>query len=117
MSDETSCHYHLALVPSDYEAFKELVARIVAATHKEPGTLSYEYSVNADHTKIHIVERYRTSALLSHVEETFAPYAKRFLELVTIENLYVYGTTTPDIRAKLDGFGAIYMTSFDGFTR
>ncbi|CAA2155374.1 hypothetical protein MBRA_01020 [Methylobacterium brachiatum] len=117
MTEETSCNFHLSIEPANFDAFKGLVARIVSATREEPGTLSYEYSVNPDRTAVHIVERYRTSALLSHVEETFAPFAERFLELATIEALYVYGTTTPEIRAKLDGFGAVYMTPLDGFTR
>lgn len=117
MTDETSCNFHLSIEPANFEAFRELVARIVAATREEPGTLGYEYSANADLSAVHIVERYRTPALLSHVEETFAPFAERFLELATIESLYVYGPTTPEIRAKLDGFGAVYMTPFDGFTR
>ncbi|MCJ2038991.1 hypothetical protein MKK55_08495 [Methylobacterium sp. J-059] len=117
MTEETSCNYHLAIEPANFETFKGLIARIVAATREEPGTLGYEYSVNADQSAVHIVERYRTSALLGHVEKTFAPFAERFLELATIQGLYVYGTTTPEIRAKLDAFGAVYMTPFDGFTR
>ena len=117
MTDETVCIYHLTLDPANFETFKELVGRIVSATRQEPGTLSYEYSVNADRTAAHIVERYRTSDLLGHVKDTFAPFAERFLELVTIEKLFVYGSVTPGIRETLDGFGAVYMTSFDGFTR
>lgn len=117
MTGETSCNFHLAIEPGNFEAFKELVARIVAATCEEPGTLGYEYSVNADRSAVHIVERYRTSAILGHLEETFAPFAERFLELATIQGLYVYGPATPEIRAKLDGFGAVYLTPFDGFTR
>jgi len=117
MTDETVCIFHLTVDPANFEAFRELVARIVAATREEPGTLAYEYSANTDRTAVHIVERYRTPDLLGHVNGTFAPFAERFLKLATIERLYVYGTTTPEIRATLDGFGAVYMTSFDGFTR
>ena len=52
-----------------------------------------------------------------HVEQTFAPFAERFLQLARIERLFVYGETTPAIRATLDGFGAEYFTSFAGFSR
>lgn len=117
MDDETLCVFHLRVEPALFDAFAELVGRIVAATREEPGTLSYEYSVNQERTAVHIVERYRTAALLGHVERTFTPFADRFLELVTIERLSVYGRTTPEIRAKLDAFGAVYLTVFDGFTR
>lgn len=66
---------------------------------------------------MHIVERYRAPGVLPHVEQTFAPFAERFLQLARIEKLFVYGETTPAIRATLDGFGAEYFTSFAGFSR
>ena len=117
MQNETYSVYHLSIVPSDFDAFKELIETIVAATRQEPDTTIYEYVVNADRTAVHIVERYRTQGVLPHVEQTFAPFAERFLKLATIEKLFVYGDTTPAIRAKLDGFGAEYFASFAGFSR
>lgn len=45
------------------------------------------------------------------------PYAKEFLRLAKIDRLFVYGEPTAVVRAKLDGFGAIYLTPFAGFTR
>lgn len=117
MQGEIYSIYHLAIQPTDFDTFKALVDRIVAETAKEPDTTTYEYVVNASHDVVHIVERYRTQGLLPHVEQTFTPFAERFLELVKIEKLYVYGDTTPEIRAKLDGFGAEYLTPFAGFSR
>jgi quinol monooxygenase YgiN len=117
MKNEIYSIYHLSIDPAKFEAFKALTAELVAATSKEPDTTIYEFVVNADHTKIHILERYRTESLLPHTEQTFAPYAKRFLELVSIDHLYVYGDTTPEIREVLDGFGAVYLTPFAGFAR
>lgn len=117
MHDEIYSVYHLSIQPADFDTFKMLVERIVEATSKEPDTTTYEYVVNADRTVVHIVERYRTRGLLPHVEQTFTPFAERFLELAKIEKLYVYGDTTPEIRAKLDGFGAQYLVPFAGFSR
>jgi hypothetical protein len=117
MRDEIYSIYHLSIVPSNFDAFKTLVEQIVEATSKESDTTTYEYVVNAERTVVHIVECYRTQGLLPHVEQTFAPFAVRFLELATIDKLYVYGETTPEIRAKLDGFGAAYLTPFAGFSR
>lgn len=117
MQDEVYSLYHLSIAPGDFEAFETLVQPIVEATAKEPDTITYEYLVNADRTEVHIIERYRTRGLLPHVEETFTPFAERFLALAKIEKLYVYGETNPAIRAKLDGFGAVYLTSFAGFSR
>lgn len=117
MNGELYSIYHLTIEPTDFPAFETLVAKIVAETSKEPDTLTYEYVVNADHSRVHIMERYRIAGLLPHVEKTFAPFAETFLSLAKIDALYVYGETNSEIRAKLDGFGAIYMSSFSGFTR
>jgi quinol monooxygenase YgiN len=117
MQDEIYSVYHLSIQPTDYEAFKALVEQIVEGTYREADTTTYEYVVNADRTVVHIVERYRTQGVLPHVEQTFTPFAKRFLELAKIDKLYVYGNTTAEIRAKLDGFGAEYLTPFAGFSR
>ena len=87
------------------------------ASAKEPNTLTYEFVVNAGHTEVHIIERYRTEGVLPHAKQTFAPYADRFLKLAKVHRLYVYGETTPEIRKTLDGFGAIYLTPFAGFSR
>jgi len=117
MNDQIYSIYHCAIEPAQFDAFKALIDEIVEATSKEPDTTTYEYVVNADRTKMHIVERYRTAGLLPHVQQTFAPYADRFLSFARIEALYVYGETTPEIRDTLDGFGAVYLTPFAGFSR
>ncbi len=117
MSSQISSVFTLALEPQNFPAFKALVAEIVAVTHQEPGTLIYEYSVNADHTVAHIFERYRADAVVSHIDITFAPFAARFLSLVKITGLTVYGKPDAEVRKRLDPFGAVYMESFGGFSR
>jgi hypothetical protein len=80
--------------------------------------LTYEYSVGDDGRTVNIFERYRDSdAFVSHVDETFAKFAERFLELASVTRFVVYGEPTAAARVKLDSFGAIYMKTFDGFRR
>ncbi len=117
MHPHISCLFSLAIKPGDFAEFKALIAQVVAATRKEPGTLVYEYSVNEDQSVAHILERYKVESVVSHVDITFAPFGKRFLELCTITSLVVYGTPDAEIRKRLDPFGAVYMTPFDGFSR
>jgi quinol monooxygenase YgiN len=112
-----SCLFSLAVKPEEFLELKSLIAKIVAATQKEPGTLVYEYSVNEENTTVHILERYKADSVVSHVDTTFAPFGQRFLELCTITNLVVYGTPDAEVRKRLDPFGAVYMTPFDGFGR
>lgn len=117
MQNEIYSIYHLSIKPADFDAFSRFIEPIIASTSKEANTTIYEYVVNDAHTVVHIVERYKTEGLLPHVVETFTPYAEQFLKLATIEKLYVYGETTPAIRAKLDGFGAEYLRPLAGFAR
>jgi len=117
MHDELYTIYHLTIDAADFDAFEALAKKIVTTSREEPDTLTYQWLVNADRTQAHILERYRMPGLLPHVEQTFAPHAEKFLSLARIDRLYVYGDPTPEIRAKLDTFGAIYLSPFAGFTR
>jgi quinol monooxygenase YgiN len=118
MVDDLYWVFTLDVKPGRFPEFRALVADIVAASSKEPGTLAYQYSVNADETQVHIFERYRDSeAFVAHVEQTFGGYAERFLALVNVASLVVYGNPNAAARKALDGFGARYMTLFDGFAR
>jgi quinol monooxygenase YgiN len=117
MHPHISCLFILAIKPEQFPAFKVLITHIVAATMQEPGTLVYEYSVNDAHDTVHILERYDIDAVVSHVDTTFAPFGKRFMDMVTVTSLVVYGTPNAQIRKRLDPFGAVYMTPFDGFSR
>jgi quinol monooxygenase YgiN len=112
-----SCLFTLAVKPEEFQEFKALISKIVAATKEEPGTLVYEYSVNEDANTVHILERYNADAVVSHVDLTFAPFGERFLQLCEVTGLVVYGTPDAEIRKRLDPFGAVYMTPFDGFSR
>jgi quinol monooxygenase YgiN len=104
--------------PTRFEDFKALVHPLIEKTKTENGSMAYEYHVNADHTEIHIIEHYRDSeAVVHHVTQTFAGFAEAFTQLATVSSFTVYGAPTPQARAILDGFGAVYVTPFDGFTK
>jgi quinol monooxygenase YgiN len=104
--------------PDDFDAFKAVVAPLVAETRKETGSMAYEYNVTADHTSIHILEHYRDSAaVVHHVTQTFSKFADAFTALASVESFVVYGTPEREARQLLDGFGAVYVTPFDGFTK
>jgi hypothetical protein len=91
MSDQITSLFTIALQPQDFPAFKGLVA--------------------------HILERYLPDGVVSHIEQTFAPFAERFLSLATITGLTVYGLPDAEVRKRLDPFGAVYMNDFGGFCR
>jgi quinol monooxygenase YgiN len=106
------------LEPSRLDNFKKVVRPLVEMTRKEEGSMAYEYHVSADNTEIHIIEHYRSSAaVVYHVTKTFSQFAEPFTAIASVSSFIVYGT--PDAAAKeiLDGFGAVYLNNFDGFTK
>lgn len=118
MADDLYWIFTLKVQPGRFPEFRSLVAQIVADSAREPGTLAYQYSVSADENTVHIYERYRDSdAFVQHVERTFSIYAERFLALVAVTSLVVYGNPDATARRALDSFGAVYMKLFDGFAR
>lgn len=118
MDKEVFWVFTLGVQPEKFAEFKQLVSSIVAASFDEPGTLAYQYAVSDDQRTVHIFERYRDSeAFVVHVEQTFSGYAQRFLALVSIDSLVVYGAPNAEARKALDTFNARYMTLFDGFSR
>ena len=104
--------------PGRLTDFKQLVGALVTATEGEPGTLDYEFSIDADQSTVHIFERYRDSdAVVSHVMQTFGSFAERFLSCVTVSRFVVYGSPSAEVQVALAGFSPAYMIPFDGFTR
>lgn len=118
MYNEIYWIFAISVKPGRFDEFKRLVGEVVAETSKEPGALAYEYSVGADQKTVHIFERYRNSAAaIVHINQTFTPFAERFLSLAVVTGLVVYGTPDQMVRKRLDKFGAVYIRSFDGFWR
>ena len=118
MDKELFWLFTLELKPGQLDAFKTMVTEIVPLAEKEPGTLAYQWSLNHDQTVAHIYERYADSdAFVSHVEQTFSAFAERFLSMVRVVSLVVYGEPDEACRKALDTFNATYMTLFDGFSR
>ena len=110
--------FTLELKPGQLAGFKEMVAEIVPLAEQEPGTLAYQWALNHDETIAHIYERYADSdAFVSHVEQTFSHFAERFLSMVSVQSLLVYGEPDAACRKALDSFDATYMTLFNGFSR
>ena len=118
MRDEIYWVVTCSVRPGKFEQFREVVAPLVAATHEEAGSLAYDYSVDEEHTLVHIFESYRDSdAVVAHVTKTFSQFAEAFSDCVSVDGFVVYGAPSPQAKEILDGFGSTYMTPFEGFTR
>lgn len=118
MSTVVSWNLHLSIREGRLEEFRGLMHEMVESARAEPGTLSYEWFLSEDGSMCHIYERYADSdAVLAHLESFGSKFAERFLACVESTALSVYGEPTDEARSALDGFGAVYLGTFGGFSR
>ena len=109
----------LEVIPGQLDNMKSLVNEMVAATQaNEPGTLSYEYSLNADKSICHIYERYTdSSAALTHLGTFGSQFAERFMTVFKPVAFTVYGSPSEELKGALAAFGPAYMELAEGFSR
>ena len=118
MSDTVSWNLQMSVREGRLSDARELMPEMVESTRDEPGTLGYEWFLGSDGTVCHIYERYADSdAAMVHLGNFGAKFAERFLECCEPTALYVYGEPSDEARAALDGFGAVYLGTFGGFSR
>ena len=107
-----------AIKDGGFEAFKSVVHSLVEAARQEPGVLAFEFSASPDGRKVQIIEHHATSAdVIHHITKTFAKFGEPFMALASLESFTVYGEPDAEAKSILDGFGAVYLRRFDGFTR
>ncbi|MEO2016572.1 MAG: antibiotic biosynthesis monooxygenase [Fuerstiella sp.] len=98
---------------------KALNAEMVKATRdNEPGTLSYDWSISADHKTCFFFEHYADSAsLLIHTKKFKEKYAERMMAMIEIKSFQVFGNPNDEVKKNLSAFGAEFPQSIGGFTR
>lgn len=119
MSDIVSWVVDVTINPGELDNFKTLAGELVQATQtNEPKTLAYEYLLGEDNSTCHIYERYADSgAAMTHLGTFGERFAKRFMGMVSLNRLTVYGSPNADLKKELSGLGATFMPQFNGFSR
>lgn len=113
MNDEVSWHVELAIKPGKLDDLRALTGEMVAASRKEPGTLSYQRFVSEDGGFLHIYERYSNSeAALAHLRTFTARFGERYAALVERRRFILFGLPSDELRRFLERFGAIYAKPF-----
>jgi len=107
----------VTIFPGQLENFRAVAKDLISSSQSEPGTLSYEWSLNDDETVCHIYERYRDpAAMLTHVQG-FGRFAERFLQTCRPVRFDVYGHPPEELKAALLDFHPTYYTPLGGFNR
>lgn len=117
---EKSIHIHLTVaVPAAKKAdFHSLMDELVERTHKESGTLVYEWYATEDGLTWHILERYADAENGDlHVKGFAENYAARFFDIVDSCQAIVSDNATPYIRGVLEGISPLYISQQGGFNR
>ncbi|MAZ02314.1 MAG: antibiotic biosynthesis monooxygenase [Sneathiella sp.] len=111
--------FQLEIKPGEYENFEALMTEMVDATKAdEPGALNYEWSVSDDKKICHILERFKDSeAALVHMGNFGSKFAPRFLEVLALKKMTVYGDPSDAVLKGLSRMGAVRMPSVGGFSR
>jgi quinol monooxygenase YgiN len=118
MEAHVSWVIELAVKDRALDTFKELMEEMVSGTSVEPQTLAYEWYISDDGGTVHIFEKYADSeAMVAHVSGFMQKWAGRFMECVDVTRFVVYGDPSPAARELLDGFGAVYLGPWGGFSR
>ena len=119
MSSTVSWNLQLAIQDGCSDDARALMEEMVASTAAdEPGALRYEWFLSDDGRQCHTCETYADSAAaLTHLGNFGAKFAERFMACFAPTGFHVYGEPNDEVRDILDGFGAIYLGPFGGFTR
>jgi quinol monooxygenase YgiN len=111
MSEQIAWCVELAVLPGQLDSFLELTSEMVEQTAKEPGVLTYQRFLTADGQTVHAIERYENSdAALEHPQKFLDKFAERFSSMVSRRRFTVYGKPSIELKAVLDGFGAMYFS-------
>jgi quinol monooxygenase YgiN len=118
MSDQIYWILEVAIQPGMLEDFRAVAKDLIASSESEPGTLGYEYYLNADNTACHIYERYKDSAAVATHVKSFARFAERFMQSCTPTRFHIYGTPSEEVKAALAELNPVYFsTPIGGFSR
>jgi quinol monooxygenase YgiN len=106
------------ILPGQEEAFRQVVAKVVAAVEREPGTMAYEWSMRADGKTFDVVEIYQDSdAVVAHMKDVGPRFGNDLGKTQKAVRFVVYGK--PDAAAKqaIEGLHPEYETPLTGFIR
>jgi quinol monooxygenase YgiN len=118
MQSQISWHVELMVKPGRLDDFRTLTGEMVTFAKGEPGVLIYERHLSEDGETVHVYERYSDSAAaVAHLRAFTERFGARFARMVDRKSFKVYGAPSAELRALLDGFGAVYSNAFAGFSR
>jgi quinol monooxygenase YgiN len=111
--------FELNIKPGRDNDFRKLMREMIGHTHvNEQDTIGYQWSLSEDGKTCHIFEQYTDSdAVMAHLANFGAKYAKRFMEVLSPVKFVVYGAPSQEVREALVALNPTYMSNLAGFIR
>ena len=126
MSDNVFFIVGLEVNPDQSHELRSVMEEMVRVTRDdEPGTLNYEWFLNADGTECHIYERYADAAAAVAHSRTFAPELAQRSQAFPPIRLTAYGKLDQEVREKrlvpllaaVPGIELVVLEPLGGFAR
>jgi quinol monooxygenase YgiN len=118
VSDSVGWLVDLAVRPGRLDDAVELTAAMVRSALAEPGTCTYRRFFSADGSRIHAVERYRSSpAAVAHLRAFNEHFAERLLAVVERRGCWVHGPASVELQTLLAPLQPTYLPEVYGFDR
>ena len=118
MSGYIVTDFQLSISDGKLEDFKSIVNTMVEITElNEPSTLVYEYHINEDGTKCHLLETFKDSdAFMIHLENVGHLFDRLF-ESATVARAKIFGSPSTELKQALDPLGVEYFSHLNGIER
>lgn len=119
MSDQVAWVLEMRVKSGELDNWKTLMEEMVAATREnEPGTLAYEWFIDAEGSTCHLYERYVDSdAVMVHLGNFGSKFADRFMAAATPAQMFVYGNADDRVRGALAAMSPVHLGPLGGFSR
>ena len=103
----------------ELDNLKALMKEMTESTNtNEPGTVNYEWFMDADQKYCHLIENFTDSeAAISHLKSFFKEFGKKFMSALEIKSFTVYGDPSGELIKMLTPMGAVIMNLSEGFRR
>ena len=102
-----------------FAEFQTLAKKMVAASEKEPGTLSYHFVLSADRKRCRLVEGYTDAAAITahFAGPAVQELVPQMIQVSTPVRMEIYGDPGPEVASIAASFGAEVFTAGEGFDR
>jgi quinol monooxygenase YgiN len=105
------------VLPEQMDDFKKYIKRVLAAVAEEPGTLSFEFSVQPDGKTVDLLEIYQNAeAFVAHVKHMRAEFGQEVSPRKP-GKIVVFGYPNAEMKEILARRDPVYETYIDGFMR